>query len=313
MVGERKAAVERPPAAGAAHQHPPRGESCGLRPEAAGPHRAVGGGRGDDDRPGPVGAAVHRAGVRRGRQRHAGGAVHRRHPLHGSVGEDGANRGVKSREEPLRLAQRIAVEEGGLAGGLVGAPPVVDLAEDVPLGRPPVDGEAEGGLGDEGVAADRLVRGRGGIGIGLVVARDDPDLAAVLEADLGGAEDVSGGMQRDADAADGGRGTVGQPGDVRLGRQAAPQHAHALGGGEIGAAAPRHVVAVGVGHHGPVHRAPRIHVEVAGLAVEAALGESEERHPARRGRLSCARSLRRPAARRSCRWGRSSRRPGRHE
>ena len=39
-------------------------------------------------------------------------------------------------------------------------------------------------------------RGAGGIGIGLVVARDDPDLALVLDPHLRGAQDVTCRMER---------------------------------------------------------------------------------------------------------------------
>ena len=73
-------------------------------------------------------------------------------------------------------------------------------AMDSVSGGPAVDRQAEGGFGDEGVAADRLERRAGGVGRELVVAGDDPDFAALLDADLRGAEDVSGGMERDAHA-----------------------------------------------------------------------------------------------------------------
>ena len=51
--------------------------------------------------------------------------------------------------------------------------------------RPAVDRQAEGRLGDEGVAADDLERRAGGIGLALVVARHHPDLASMLDAHLG--------------------------------------------------------------------------------------------------------------------------------
>jgi hypothetical protein len=44
------------------------------------------------------------------------------------------------------------------------------------------------------MAADRLERRAGRIGIGLVVARDHPHLALALDPDLRGAEDVARGI-----------------------------------------------------------------------------------------------------------------------
>jgi hypothetical protein len=35
---------------------------------------------------------------------------------------------------------------------------------------------------------------------------------------------------------------------------------------------------MGVGDDRAVHRLPGVHIEIAGLAVEAAIGESEQRH-----------------------------------
>ena len=52
------------------------------------------------------------------------------------------------------------------------------------------------------MAANRLERRAGRVGVALVVARDHPHLAAVLDAHLRRAEDVTRGVKRDGDAVD---------------------------------------------------------------------------------------------------------------
>ena len=59
---------------------------------------------------------------------------------------------------------------------------------------------------------------------------------------------------------------------------AAPQDAEPRRGGQVGAAAPGDVIAVGVGDDRAVDRRPGIDVEVTRLAVEAAIGHAEEGH-----------------------------------
>ena len=56
--------------------------------------------------------------------------------------------------------------------------------------------------------------------IGLVVAGDDPDLAALLEADLGGAGNVAGGVEGDGDAGDVAGLTVGDRFQLYAGAEA---------------------------------------------------------------------------------------------
>ena len=77
----------------------------------------------------------------------------------------------------------------------LGSPPFVDARHDFIFVRPAVDREAEGGLGDEGVAGDGFKRGAGRVGGDFIIAGRDPNLAAMLDADLGGANDVTGGMK----------------------------------------------------------------------------------------------------------------------
>ena len=75
---------------------------------------------------------------------------------------------------------RYIAPKGGPARGLVCAPPIEDLGCDLRGFVPAVDGEGEGGLGDEGVAADHLERLAGGVGAALVVAGYYDPLAGVL-------------------------------------------------------------------------------------------------------------------------------------
>src|SRR5690606_29526930 len=55
--------------------------------------------------------------------------------------------------------------------------------------------KAEGRLGDEEIAGHGLERRAGRIGPSLVVAGDDGTLPAIVEDDLGAAEDMSGGNE----------------------------------------------------------------------------------------------------------------------
>ena len=103
----------------------------------------------------------------------------------------------------LRFPQRIGEQQAGLAGFLVGTPPGVDGGDGFGFGGPAEDRQAEGGFGDEGVAAERFEGLAGGVGIELVIAGDHPHFSALLEADLRGAQDVAGGMERNADGAEG--------------------------------------------------------------------------------------------------------------
>jgi len=102
-------------------------------------------------------------------------------------------------DQPLRLAERIGADQNAALRIFVEPnQQPVDLAPGVRVAE---DGEAEGRLGDEDVARNRLERSAGRVGAPFVVARDDDPLAAMFEHDLGGTEDVAGGHEADVDLA----------------------------------------------------------------------------------------------------------------
>jgi hypothetical protein len=196
--------------------------------------------------------------------------------LHRAVGEDRADRRVQPGQDPLRLPQRVPQDQARAAGFGVAAPPAVDLREHRLLRRPPVDRQAEGRFGDEGVAAHRLPRRAGRVRLGLVVARDHDDLAAVLDADLRRAEDVTGGVQRYADTVDGDR--IPPPFHADPGGVAQPraQHVLALPRREVGVAPPARVIGVRVRDHRARDRPPGIDPEVAGRAMQPLRGQPQQ-------------------------------------
>src|SRR4051812_48735812 len=108
---------------------------------------------------------------------------------------DGADGRVEPGEQSLRFAQRIGEEHARFAGIAVAAPPSVDGCEDLVLGSPTIDWQTERGFRDEDIAADRLERCAGRIGLHFVIARDDPYLAVMFEANLSGAEHMPSRMQ----------------------------------------------------------------------------------------------------------------------
>ena len=93
----------------------------------------------------------------------------------------------------------------------------------------------------------------------------------VFDADLGRAQEVAGGVERHAHAADRRRRAVGQAFDrcVFLDPWAQDLHAHVAA--EVALTTGGGVVAVGVGDHGAADGLPGVDVEIARGAVEAAL------------------------------------------
>ena len=71
------------------------------------------------------------------------------------------------------------------------------------VGRMAEDRQAEGRLGDEDVAGDRLEAGAGRVAPPLVVARRDDARAAMLDGDLRRAQHMAGRMEGDGHAVDG--------------------------------------------------------------------------------------------------------------
>jgi hypothetical protein len=89
---------------------------------------------------------------------------------------------------------------------------------------------------------------------------------------LGGSEDMSGGMQRDADAVDIDGLAPINGANVRGGAKSCAEDARAFSRADIGVRPPARVVAVRVCDDGAADAFPGIDVEVAGLAVQAAFG-----------------------------------------
>ena len=103
----------------------------------------------------------------------------------------------------MGFSKGVAGENGGFSRCAVFAPPCVDFGFRIERGRPAVDGKSEGGFGDKSVAADRLERGGDSVGVKFVISRSHPDFPGPFDPDLGGAGDVSGGMEADGEVSEG--------------------------------------------------------------------------------------------------------------
>ncbi len=133
------------------------------------------------------------------------------------------------------------------------------------------DRQAEGRLGDEDVAGDRLEGSAGGVRLALVVAGGDDPEPAAFDCDLRRTEHVTGRVERDGGIADPHRFAIGdrlraagEAGAVarlhdrqRLGRR---QHRPVPGAGMVGMA---------VGDQRPLDRAGRVDVEIADRGPQA--------------------------------------------
>jgi hypothetical protein len=96
-------------------------------------------------------------------------------------------------DHALRLAERIGADHVGALGELRTE---ASSARPRPRRRVAEDRQAEGRLGDEDVAGDRLEGQAGGVGLALVVARDD-DRVPRARRDLRRAEHMAGRMEGD--------------------------------------------------------------------------------------------------------------------
>lgn len=185
------------------------------------------------------------------------------------MADNGSDGGVESGENALRLAQRIAEKNTGLAGLLVGSPPGIDLGLDLGLSRPSVDRKAEGGFRNKSVTANRLESGTSDIRLELVIPGDDPYFAAPLDSHLGGSEDMPGGMKGDPGGIEVNRLAVSYAFHNRIASDPRAQQCFAGPGGEIALRTPTGVIGMTVRDKGPVDRTPRIDVEISGLTVKA--------------------------------------------
>ena len=107
----------------------------------------------------------------------------------------------------------------------------------------------------------------------------------MLDPHLGGPENVPGGVERDADAVDVDGFAVVDGADRGGGSEAGAKHLGAFARAEVPLRPPSGVVTVSVRDDRSLHRLPRVDVEIAGLAVQAALGQSEQRHTAKLVRM----------------------------
>jgi hypothetical protein len=119
----------------------------------------------------------------------------------------------------------------------------------------------------------------------VVVARRDPDPAAVLEPDLRRPEHVPGRVQAQANAEMIDDLAVAQGLQVDVVAQARAQHALGRRGGQVVRVAAPGVIGVRMRDDGAVDRPPRIDVEVAGRAVQPFLAlDDQVFHVSRRAR-----------------------------
>src|SRR5437879_5828819 len=95
---------------------------------------------------------------------------------------NGPQRRVHTGNQALSFPQGITEQQASLARLLIGTPPGIEVREDGCLGRPAINRQAEGGLGNERVAADRFKGRAGWVRLEFVIARDNPDLSLVLDA-----------------------------------------------------------------------------------------------------------------------------------
>ena len=177
-------------------------------------------------------------------------------------------KGLSSGQDALRLAQRVAIQNGGLAARGAQISPLHDVAGDVRRAGPAIDRQPERGFGDEGVAGHDFKWAAGRIRLALVVPRHDPGLAVRLDAYLCGTQDMPGRMQRYAGIAQRERLAVGVHAIVLL-AQSPLQDRQAFGTGVIAAHSHPGVIAMSMGQHSGGHRPPRIDVELAGRTVQA--------------------------------------------
>ena len=184
-------------------------------------------------------------------------------------------------EHALRLAERVSIEHAGAAGGGVLPPPTLNSGHDFRLRAPVVDRQAEGRFGDEDMRPNRLERGDDAVGLELVVAGHDPYFSVPRHPHLRRAEHVAGRVERDLDAVPGQDLAIGR----RLDHDLAEPPAKDRGGermADVDIRPEARVVGVAMGNHRARDGPPRVDMKIAGLAIEAAVGRSDQVHHARR-------------------------------
>ncbi len=171
-------------------------------------------------------------------------------------------------DHPLGLAERIGPDDVAALGEL--GDRLQQGGDLLAIGREAEDREAEGRLGDEHIARDRLESRTGRVAPPLVVARDHHGQAAMAHHRLGRAQHVTGRRQADLDPVAGQAFAIGD----RLGRAAvvlAIAGGHdlkRLGGGDHHPVAGPGMVGMAMGDHRALHRPHRVDEEIAGRAVK---------------------------------------------
>jgi hypothetical protein len=122
------------------------------------------------------------------------------------------------------------------------------------------------------MAADGLEGGAGGVGLQLIIARDCPDFATMLQAHLRRPQDVAGGMERNTDSIERHGLAIGEGFNGGVVTEAGAEQALAGLRGQVLLRSGAGVIGMGVGDDGAVHGSPGVDVEVAGGAVDAILG-----------------------------------------
>ena len=184
MIAEYESAIQRAAAAGTPNSHPAGGHRGGHGSETPQPGRAHRRRRCQHQ-----GTAMLLQ-VRRLRKRDSVSPVDGIDSLHRSVADDRADRRIDAGEHSLRLSDGIREQHAGLARRLILPPPIVDGREYFGWLLPPENGQGEGGLRDERVAAHRFKRRTCGIRRPLVIAGSHPDLAISLHPDLRRTQDM---------------------------------------------------------------------------------------------------------------------------
>jgi hypothetical protein len=196
------------------------------------------------------------------------------------VADNRADRCVDMREHALGLAERIGEEQARAAFPSVLAPPGVDRGDDFPLRTPAVDRQAEGRFGDERIAAQRREGRRNAVALKLIVARGDPDLPMIGDADLRRAQHMARRMERDLDPVAREPLAIGDRFDCDV-AEALPQDRGRVPLTDVDVRPEPRMIAMRVRDERPRNGAPRIDVEIAGGAIEAALGWNDKVHRAR--------------------------------
>src|SRR5690606_18037645 len=276
VVGEAEAAVETAHAGPAGPSHPTRCEARLSATESAVPALPMVSRRSEDQLAGERAPRRHaRQGLGR-KELDPGGAIALVDRIdvgmdeHAPIGEP-----PERREHALSLPERVRVEDARSTGALAVLPPCEDLADRI-AGLPLEVSAREGRLRDEGVAEHRLEGLATGIALPLVVARDDPHLARVLDAHLRGAEHVSGGKERHADGAE-------LDGLAELERTKSRPRRHAMrdeadpaSRRDVLSGAALEVIAGRVRDHGTIDGAARSDTHAAGLAIKPVRRPTDE-------------------------------------